>query len=81
MNAILIAVSVAGPLLPVVLFPTRFFGRGLTSTIVGAAMLVGMMMAMYFGMQAMLGDGSAAPAAGEEAGISGADLAALEKLF
>jgi hypothetical protein len=83
MNVVLLALSVVLPLLPVVLFPTRFFGRGMASTVLGAALLVGMMMLMYFGLQTLTGDGNTAtdPDAAALAGVSDEDLAALEKLL
>jgi hypothetical protein len=77
MDAIILIVSVVLPLLPVVLFPTRFFGRGLGGTIFGAVLVVGMMMLVYWSLSAVTGD--TLPNAAD--GVSGADIAALQKLF
>jgi hypothetical protein len=82
MNALLLIVSVVLPLLPVVMFPTRFFGRGMMSTVLGAGLLVGMMMLLYFGLQSMGGDAAAGP--GDVAGLSSgsdADMSALAQLL
>jgi len=82
MNAIILVVSVVLPLLPIIMFPTRFFGRGLGSTLLGAGLLVGMMMLLYWSLGSFAGDtssGSTDTAA--VAGMSDADMAALEKLF
>jgi hypothetical protein len=82
MNALILVVSVVLPLLPVVMFPTRFFGRGMGSTVLGAGLLVGMMMLLYFGLQTMGGGGEAASTdvAGLPAG-SDADMSALAQLL
>ena len=53
MNVVFLIASVVLPLLPVVMFPTRFIGRGRMGTILGAAMIVGMMMLIYVGLQGM----------------------------
>jgi prepilin signal peptidase PulO-like enzyme (type II secretory pathway) len=82
MDAIILIASVVLPLLPVVMFPTRFFGRGLGSTVVGAVLLVGLIMLLYWSLQGALnsssGDNGDAAAA---AALSDADLSALKKLF
>ena len=82
MDAIILIASVVLPLLPVVMFPTRFFGRGLGSTLVGAVLLVGMMMLVYWSLQGALnsGGGDSGDAATATA-LSDADLSALKKLL
>ena len=82
MNALLLIVSVVVPLVPVIIFPTRFFGRGLASTVLGAGLLVGLMMLLYFGLQSMGGDGQSA--SGDLAALpsgADADMSALEQLL
>ncbi len=82
MNAVIIALSVVLPLLPIVLFPTKFIGRGGAWKFVGAGLLVGMMMLLFFSLQSATDD--TAKAGGDSsalAGISDADLSALQKLF
>ena len=83
MNAIILIVSVVLPLLPIVLFPTRFFGRGTGMTLLGAGLLVGMMMLVYWSLSGLTAtdatSGDADTAA--LAGVNDADIAALEKLF
>lgn len=82
MNAILVLASVVLPLIPVVMFPTRFIGRGLGRTVVGAVLLVGMMMAIYLTLSAVTGEaGTAATASADLPSISDADLSALEDLL
>ena len=82
MNIILMIVSVVLPLLPVVLFPTRFFGRGLTSTVVGAVMLVGMMMLIYFGLNGLTGPTPPADKSDLAASsLNSADVSALDALL
>jgi hypothetical protein len=63
-------------------------GRGGNWTLVGAAMIVGLMMALWFGMQsfsdvaggaARAGTGKASAAS--SAGVSQSDIDALAKLF
>lgn len=83
MNTIILAISVIAPLLPVVMFPTRFIGRGLPATLLGAALIVGAMMLIYFSMQGLMGDntgdggkpGKAAPAANDQ------EMSQLEQLL
>lgn len=79
MDLVILVLSVVLPLLPVILFPTRFFGRGLGSTALGAALLVGMMMLLYFGLQSLTSDSGGPDTA--LTGVTDADLSALEKLF
>jgi hypothetical protein len=82
MNAILMILSVVLPLLPVILFPTRFFGRGTLPTIVGACLLVGMMMVLYFSLGALAGgDGGPGTASADLPSIPDADLSALAALL
>ena len=81
MNAILIVISVSLPLLPLVLFPAKTIGRGGVWTIVGAAMIVGVMMLIFFGMQELTGDAGSDDLTAASAQISDADVKALEKLL
>ena len=82
MDALILIASVVLPLLPVVMFPTRFFGRGLGSTLVGAVLLVGMMMLLYWSLQGALNPGSGdKDDAAAAAALSDADLSALKKLL
>ncbi|MEO8758424.1 MAG: hypothetical protein ABI398_11825 [Devosia sp.] len=82
MSAIILIASVVLPLLPVVLFPTRFFGRGLPSTMFGAALVVGMMMMIYWSLSSFgIGTSDSGADTAALTGVSDADLSALEKLF
>ncbi len=85
MNAIILIVSVVAPLMPVVMFPTRFFGRGLGGTILGAALLVGAMMVIYVTMSATIGTGGDDPkadkAAKQQQAATDADMKALDQLL
>jgi hypothetical protein len=85
MNLVFLLVSVVLPLVPVVLFPTRFIGRGLAGTLLGAALLVGMMMLIYWsltGFSALTGDDTASGTdTAALAGLSDADMKALDKLL
>ena len=85
MNALFVIVSVVLPLLPVVLFPARFIGRGLGGTLLGAALIVGMMMLVYWSLTGLGGlagdDGKSDAALAAQAGGSDADVKALEKLL
>ena len=82
MNAMILILSVVLPLLPIVLFPTRFFGRGRAMTVLGAVLLVGVMMLVWWSLNGLTG---ADPAAGTDTaaltGLSDQDMSALEKLF
>ena len=82
MSAVILIVSVVLPLLPIVLFPTRFFGRGRAMTVVGAALLVGMMMLVWWSLNGLTSD-DAKPGTDTAAlaGLSDQDMSALEKLF
>ena len=84
MTQILIIASIVGPLLPFLLFPGRLIGRGGIWVAVGAAMLVGIMMLVFFSMQDLGSPDSAiAGLVGGDAtaSLSAADVAALEKLL
>ena len=72
MNAIILIVSVVLPLLPIVLFPTRFFGRGTGMTLLGAGLLVGMMMLVYWSLSGLTATDTTS---------SDADISALAKMF
>jgi hypothetical protein len=53
MDILLLVLTVGLPLLKFVLFPARAMGRGGSWTIVGAVMIVGLMMALWFGIQSL----------------------------
>ena len=83
MNALILIASVVLPLLPIVLFPTRFFGRGTGRTLLGAGLLVGMMMLVYWSLHTFAAPDTT-PANADHAalaGVSAADIRALETLF
>jgi hypothetical protein len=81
-NAILLIASVVLPLLPVVMFPTRFIGRGTPATVLGAVLLVGLMMVLYFSLSAATGEsGAGKTAAPDLPSVSDADLKALQNLL
>jgi hypothetical protein len=85
MDVLYLIISVVLPLIPVVLFPTRFIGRGLGGTLVGAALIVGMMMLVYWSLTGFssltAGDTKTSKDAAAQAGLSDADMKALEKLL
>ena len=83
MNAIILIVSVVLPLLPIVLFPTRFFGRGTGMTLLGAGLLVGMMMLVYWSLSGLTATDTTSSDADTAAlaGVSDADISALAKMF
>jgi hypothetical protein len=51
MDWLLLAAAIGLPLIKILLFPARTMGRGGNWTFVGAALLVALMMAIWFGMQ------------------------------
>ncbi len=86
MNLALLIISVVVPVLPVVLFPTRFIGRGMVSTVFGAGILVALMMSIYFGLSLLGGlDGTSAAADPDGtpalAGLTDQDVSALDNLL
>lgn len=83
MNALILIVSVIAPLVPVVMFPTRFIGRGVGGTLLGAALIVGTMMLIYVLMSTTMGGGGDAAAAGKGASsqAADADMNALAQLL
>lgn len=81
MNAVLLVVSVVAPLLPVVMFPTRFIGRGLVPTVMGAALIVGMMMLIYVGLSSLGGDAGDGKSTADADTLTNADVSALNSLF
>ena len=82
MTAIIVALSVVLPLLPVILFPTRFFRRGGMWPLLGAAILIGGMLLLAMSLRDATDDTAKPDAdASALAGMSDADLSALEKLF
>ena len=82
MSTLILIASVVLPLLPIVLFPTRFFGRGTGMTLLGAGLLVGMMMLVWWSLNGLTSPGTTSDAdTAALAGVSDADISALEKLF
>lgn len=86
MDLLLLAVTIGLPLIKFVLFPARAMGRGGNWTLIGAAMIVGLMMAIFFGLQSLTGPNAGnAPAAGKSTAQSDGqplpDLGALSKLL
>ena len=86
MEILLLVLTVGLPILKFVLFPARAMGRGGNWTIIGALMIVGVMMAIWFGVQSMsdtgmLGTSTAVAAKpGDPAPAQSADLD-LSQLF
>ena len=82
MDILLVALGIRLPILKFVLFPARTMGRGGNWTIMGALMIVGLMMALWFGMQSL--SGNTAPGDNADATATAAqssEIAALEKLL
>ncbi len=71
MDIILLLVTLGLPIMKIVLFPARTMGRGGGWTIVGAAMLVCLMMAIWFAVQSA--SNTAADVASATSATSGAD--------
>ena len=80
MNVLLIIIGVGAPLLPIVLFPTRFFGKGMGMTLLGAGLLVGAHMLVWRSVNFST-DTSSSTDTAAATGLSDADMSALEKLF
>ena len=53
MEILLLVLTAGLPIIKIVLFPAKTIGRGGNWTIVGAAMIVGLMMALWFGVQSV----------------------------
>lgn len=85
MNTIILIISVIAPLMPVVMFPTRFIGRGLSGTIMGAILIVGAMMFIYIVMSQTMGGGgddAAKPGkASQQQAATDVDMKALDQLL
>jgi thiol:disulfide interchange protein len=86
LDILLLALGVGLPLLKFVLFPARAMGRGGNWTLLGALMIVGLMMAIWAGVNALsgfAGDGTAVAqsATGSSEAQQLHDLDALEKLL
>lgn len=80
MEILLIVLTIGLPLLKFVLFPARTMGRGGSWTIIGAIMIVGLMMALWFGMKSFA-DVSGDTQAAAQAGAQVPDFVALAKLL
>lgn len=85
MEILLLALTIGLPLIKILLFPARTMGRGGNWKFVGAAMIVALMMALWFGMQSVsdsAGDANAATAqATDGSTLKQADIDALAKLL
>ena len=88
MEILLLVLTVGLPILKFVLFPARAMGRGGNWTIIGALMIVGVMMAVWFGVQSLtdtgnlLGTGSAVAAKpGDPPPAPASDLDSLSQLL
>lgn len=75
MEILLLALTVGLPLIKIVLFPARAIGRGGNWTLIGAAMIVGLMMVLWFGVQSF----TDSPPAGKSAAASEQTDAAAER--
>ena len=78
----MLLLTIGLPIMKIVLFPTRAVGRGGNWVIVGAAMIVAMMMVLWFGMQQFsdtAGDAAAAHAGADKS--DAIDFDALAKLL
>jgi hypothetical protein len=63
MDFLLLAATIGLPLIKFVLFPARAMGRGGNWTLIGAVMIVGLMMAIFFGVQSLTATGTNGPPA------------------
>jgi hypothetical protein len=85
MEILLLALTAGLPLVKILLFPARTMGRGGNWTLVGAAMIVALMMALWFGMQSVsdtVGDANAATSKSADASpLKQSDIDALAKLL
>ena len=86
MEILLLVLTAGLPIIKILLFPTRTMGRGGNWTLVGAAMIVGLMMVLWFGMQSFTETSSAVAAApaGQATGDAATQQAAIDtisKLF
>ena len=72
MEILLLALTAGLPIIKILLFPARTMGRGGNWTIVGAAMIVALMMGLWFSMQSLT-DVSKATAAAAPAGAAATD--------
>ncbi|MDR3475438.1 MAG: hypothetical protein P4M09_27635 [Devosia sp.] len=84
MEILLLALAIGVPIIKLVLFPARTMGRGGNWTLIGAIMIVGLMMALWFGMQSLTdtttnAGGNSSTASGSTAPPAGLDD--LTKLF
>ncbi len=85
MDLLLLALTIGLPLIKILLFPARTMGRGGGWTLIGAVMIVGLMMVLWFGVQQLTATTSDAPAQPGAASDTSAgqlpDLNALAKLL
>ena len=82
MDLLLLGLTIGLPLIKIILFPARAVGRGGSWTIIGAVMIVGLMMALWFGVQSMTGtdtDAATATASSATPDSGNADSAASDQ--
>ena len=82
MDILLLLAAIGLPFIKIVLFPARTMGRGGNWTLVGAALLVVLMMAIWFGMQSFsdVNDDLAKSGAGAQAASSPQQLPDFDQL-
>jgi len=80
MDLLLLALTIGLPLLKFVLFPARAVGRGGGWTIAGAAMIVGVMMLLFFAVQSFTGSSTAPAPAKSTASASQSDQQEVQAL-
>ena len=85
MEILFLALTAGLPIVKILLFPARTMGRGGNWTFVGAAMIVALMMALWFGMQSVtdtVGEASASTGqASDSSTLKQSDIDALAKLL
>ncbi len=85
MDILLLLVSLGLPIVKIVLFPARTMWRGGGWTLVGAAMLVCLMMAIWFAVESASNTAAdvanAAGASGTASGVDPHDADAVDKLL
>jgi hypothetical protein len=76
MEILLLALTIGLPLIKIVLVPARAMGRGGNWTLIGAVMIVGLMMALWFGVRSFT---DSAPDATSVTAADKADAAAQKQ--
>ncbi|HTJ57285.1 MAG TPA: hypothetical protein VL418_06960 [Devosiaceae bacterium] len=75
MELLLLGLTIGLPVFKILLFPARAIGRGGNWTWVGAAMIVGLMMVLWFSVQSLTGTEDATVAAPSVRAASATDKA------